>query len=97
MQEAAAHLDIVGGEIGGASRVPMHSRGHPDVHGSEPGSSNGDDIQQTEVTEGGNERHQQRERAPHVRPPTATCTHTPGVRRKALFQGSKLRDQDLHR
>lgn len=53
------HLNIVGGQIGGACREAMQSGGHPDVHCSEASSGNGNDIEQTEVTEGRDECHQQ--------------------------------------
>ncbi len=49
---------------------------NPDVDSRKTRAGNCDDIQEAEIAEGGNQRHEQRKCAPHQSPPTAQCTHS---------------------
>lgn len=51
----------------GAS-MQAHGEGPRRSHGGEAGAGHGDDVEQAEVAEGGDQRHEQAQRAPDQRP-----------------------------
>ena len=77
-------LKGVGRQVDGVVGEAVHARGDADVDGGEAGARERDDVEEAEVAEGGDERHQQRQRAPHNRPPPA-ARQSPGVREKAAL------------
>ncbi len=78
-------LEGVGRQVDSIVSEAVHARGHADVDGGEAGARERDDVEEAEVAEGGDERHQQGQRAPHDCPPPAPYQSS-GVREGAALE-----------